>query len=237
MIIFFKCFRRIDRVYLSIQTVRYIFPKIQIECMLQYKNDINEINKNHIEKIRKLNVNIFFDKKKYDFGQSGESSIVNGFYFTEMINKAHNHYKEYDGKVLVLDEDNIFTKKTTINFLINNEFDLAYGTWGSPDTAHLDSCKKKYGIFKEQGGNITPNASFMCFNFKKLNDFFPLPEKKFWVENLLLEELVAKVKDNYNVKLIPTRNFYDYGGDGIFTNDIRVLKRCVHQANIKFEEL
>ena len=34
MIVFYKNYNRLERTYLSIQSVRYLFPEIEIHCLL-----------------------------------------------------------------------------------------------------------------------------------------------------------------------------------------------------------
>jgi hypothetical protein len=51
MIIFYKNFRRLERTYLSIQSVRFLFPKIEIHCLMQYKNSMDEIDDKHIKQL------------------------------------------------------------------------------------------------------------------------------------------------------------------------------------------
>ena len=63
MIVFYKNYNRLERTYLSIQSVRYLFPEIEIHCLLLYKNDINEYKKEHIKQLQECNVILHFDKK------------------------------------------------------------------------------------------------------------------------------------------------------------------------------
>jgi len=220
MIIFYKNFRRLERVYLSIQSVRYLFPTIEIHCLMQYKNSIDEINDNHIKQFQYLNVVLHFEKKIYDFGVNGCGSSLNGYYFTEYINKLQKISSNYE-KVLMLDEDNFFTTGETINFLLHNEYDFAYGTWTEPD-----------------GTKNSVNASIICINSKKLANLFPLPERNEYIEPLLRRELLDKcVKLGYITLKIPTRNFDNYGNDGLFTNDVEVIKKSLKLKNIVYKDL
>ena len=217
MIVFYKNYNRLERTYLSIQSVRYLFPEIEIHCLLLYKNDINEYKKEHIKQLQECNVILHFDKKKYDFGSSGAGSSINGYYFTEMLNKIHSLTKEKT-KVLMMDEDNFFTTGETLKFLINNEFDLAYGEW-------------PHNIY-------SINASILCINCNKLQNIFPLPERQEFIEDFLSKELIDKCKkNNYVLKKIPTRNYIDYGGDGIFTNNITDMINELEKFNIKYKLL
>jgi hypothetical protein len=220
MIIFYKNYRRLERTYLSIQSVRYLFPNIEIHCLIQYKNEINEINEKHIKLLQDLNIVLHFEKKLYDFGANGCGSTVNGYYFTEYINKIQKLSNNYE-KVLILDEDNFFTTGETIHFLLNNEYDFAYGTWIEPD-----------------GTKDSVNASIICINSKKLAELFPLPEQNEYIEPLLRRELLDKcVKLRYSTLTIPTRNYDNYGNDGLFTNDVEVIKHELKLKNIVYKDL
>ena len=220
MIIFYKNYRRLERTYLSIQSVRYLFPHIEIHCLIQYKNEINEINEKHIKLLQDLNIVLHFEKKLYDFGANGCGSTVNGYYFTEYINKIQKLSNNYE-KVLILDEDNFFTTGETIHFLLNNEYDFAYGTWIEPD-----------------GTKDSVNASIICINSKKLAELFPLPEQNEYIEPLLRRELLDKcVKLGYSTLTIPTRNYDNYGNDGLFTNDVEVIKHELKLKNIVYKYL
>lgn len=220
MIIFYKNYRRLERTYLSIQSVRYLFPHIEIHCLIQYKNEINEINEKHIKLLQDLNIVLHFEKKLYDFGANGCGSTVNGYYFTEYINKIQKLSNNYE-KVLILDEDNFFTTGETIHFLLNNEYDFAYGTWIEPD-----------------GTKDSVNASIICINSKKLAELFPLPEQNEYIEPLLRRELLDKcVKLRYSTLTIPTRNYDNYGNDGLFTNDVEVIKHELKLKNIVYKDL
>ena len=107
MIIFYKNYRRTERTLLSIKSVRHLFPNIQIKCLLLYNYSSTEYEDVLLD-FRKLGVEIFFDKKTNNF-DDGPQNVATpaglmGFYFTEGINKIQNIMKEYDGKVLILDE-------------------------------------------------------------------------------------------------------------------------------------
>lgn len=230
MVIFYKNYRRTERVLLSIQSVRYLFPNIDIKCLILFNESASEYEKD-LHRFRKLNVEIFLDKKTHNF-DGGPQNVATepshmGFYFTEGINKIQKHMKEYDGKVLILDEDNFFTTGETINFLLGADFDLAYGTWPAPTPI-----SKRYEIRHGNG----MNASIIAINPKKLNSFFPIIEMQEYIENILGYELYDKcVEANYKIIKIPTRDYGDYHNDGLFTNRIEVIREELQKANIPYE--
>lgn len=215
MIVFFKNFNRTERTLLSIRSVRYLFPDIDIRCLNLFLESEHEYDE-YASSFNDMNVKIFFDKKTYNFETNGFYSMNNGFYFTEGINKIFNLTKNEE-KVLMLDEDSFFTTGETLRFLLENDFDLAYGTWPSP----------------EPNGYEQINASIICLNCFKLKTLFPIPEKQEWVENLLGRELHNKcVELGYKTVKIPTRDYINYGGDGIHTNNIEEIKTEMRKANM-----
>jgi hypothetical protein len=229
MVIFYKNYKRTERTLLCIKSVRHLFPTIQIKCLFLYNYSESEYENDIIE-FKKLNVELFFDKKRNNFDDGapgGTPGGLMGFYFTEGINKIQSLMKDYDGKVLILDEDNFFTTGETINFLLNTDFDLAYGTWPAPFPVSV-----RYKIQHHHG----MNASILAMNPKKLNHIFPLIEMEEYIENILGYELWDKcVQAKYKMVHIPTRNYGNYHGDGVFTNDIEVIKKELKKANIPYE--
>jgi hypothetical protein len=157
MIIFFKNFNRTERTLLSIQSVRYFFPKIDIYCLNLFLDDESEYDR-YKPIFNDLNVKLFFDKKKY-LGDPLDHLENNGLYFTEGINKMYQLSTEFE-KVLMLDEDSFFTSKkckendityiSIINDLINDD-GLTRMEYFS-DYCHLNYSKIKdilYLKFKE----------------------------------------------------------------------------------------
>jgi hypothetical protein len=217
MIVFFKNFRRTDRTLLSIQSVRFLFPNIPIYCLNLFLDNEHEYD-DYLSEFERLNVKVFSDKKKYNFESSAAGSRNNGFYFTEGINKMYELIKN-EKKVLMLDEDSFFTTGETIKFLIENEFDFAYGTWPSP-------MPNKYEQI---------NGSIICVNPSRLTKLFPIIEKQEYIENLLGAELHNKcLESGFKTLLIPTREYINYGGDGKHTNDIEEIKKELLKAKIPF---
>lgn len=227
MIVFYKNYKRTERVLLSIQSVKHLFPQLEIYCLFLYDSDKSEYDE-FIHKFNKLGVKLFFDVKTYNFGNLGaEGSTNNGFYFTEGVNKMQKICFDLDvnDKVLLLDEDHFFTTGKTINYLLNSEFDLAVGRWPAPTS-----------IIYHKRPSFEPNASIICINPITLAEFFPIQAKREYVEILFGFELVEKSLINgKRVIEIPTRNYTDFGGDGIHTNNIDDIKKELVLANIPFE--
>lgn len=228
MIVFYKNYRRTERVLLSIQSVRHLFPEMDIRCLNLYKEDPTEYD-SYLHLFEKFNVTLYSEKKTYDFGSSGADFPVNGFYFTEGINKIQRLVKDLDEKVFILDEDQFFTTGDTIKFLQNTDFDLAYSFYWAPPAV-------KYNRNSGPNGDVQVNGAFLAINPKKLDELFPIVETEEYIEILLGAELYDKcIEKKLNVVTIPTRYQVNYYGDGVHTNDINVIKNTLHRANIPFE--
>lgn len=221
MIVFYKNYKRTDRTLLSIQSVRFLFPDIDIRCLFLYDETPTEYDE-WVDKFEKFNVKLFFDKKTYNFGNSSAAgSSYNGYYFTEGINKIQKLSKEFQ-KVLIIDEDSFFTTGETIKFLLETNFDLAWANWPAPP----NSGNHSIGI----------NGSILSINPNKLNHLFPIKEEEAFIENLLGFELYDKCNElGYDVVKISTRDYDNYFGDGVHTNDIDVIKSELTNANISYE--
>jgi hypothetical protein len=230
MVVFFKNYKRTDRLLLSIQSVRHLYPNIDIRCLFLYDKSADEYIYDfdkEINLLKKLNVKLFFDKKKWNFeNKSGAGSSLNGYYFTEGINKIQALTNDCE-KVLILDEDSFFTSGLTIEFLLKNDFDLACCNWPAPPNM----------ISYSQRPVFEMNGSILAINSKKINHFFPIIEKEEYIEILLGHELFSKVRDMENsvVLEIPTRKYNNYFDDGCHTNDIEVIKNELKKANIPYE--
>ena len=232
MIVFYKNYDydsyqiRSDRTYLSIQSVRYLFPNIDIRCLFLYNESPNEYD-DKISKFKDLGVTIYFSKKTHRIGDgSGRGSEYNGLYFTEGINKIQNICKDIDDKVLILDEDSYFTTGETIRFLQNNKFDFAYAEWPSP-----------YPVIYKEKAKVGINGSILCINPKKLNSFFPIIEQAEYVETLLGHEIYEKCLElNYKVIEIETKIYPNFK-DGIWTNESSVIEKELKENNIPFKKL
>jgi hypothetical protein len=228
MIIFFKNYKRTDRTLLSIQSVRFLFPDIDIRCLNLYDNSADEYLyecERQMEIFKQCNVKLYFDKKKWNFGsESAIGSANNGYYFTEGINKIQALTKN-EKKVLIIDEDTFFTTGETIKFLLNNDFDLACSYWQAPEPI-IYKCRPKFEV----------NGSIICINSKKLNGLFPIIEQAEYIETLLGYELYDKCIDlEFKVIEIATRHGQNFFGDGCWTNDIEKIKEELTKANIPYE--
>jgi hypothetical protein len=221
MIVFFKCYKRFQNTLLCIQSVRHLFPEIDIRCLFLYDEDPFEYYR-LAPSLENLNVKMYHDKKTYNFG-NGKGSDVNGYYFTEGINKMQKLVSS-ENKVLFLDEDQFFTTGATIQFLLDTDFDLAYATWPAPQTP------APYGR-----PSVEINGAIVAVNPQRLNHLFPLPEQKEYIELLLGRELHDKaVAQGFKVVDIPTRKYTDFFGDGVHTNDIETMKQQLNAHNIPF---
>lgn len=230
MIVFYKNYKRTDRTLLSIQSVRHLFPDIDIRCLFLYDESADEYIyefEKEIELLKKLKVKLFFDKKKWNFSdRKAAGSSLNGYYFTEGINKIQSITKDCE-KVLILDEDSFFTNGLTIEFLLKNNFDLACCYWMAPPNM----------VSYTERPMLEMNGSILAINSKKLNPIFPIVEKEEYIEILLGHELFGKVRsmEDSIVLEIPTRYYDNYFGDGVHTNDIEVIKSELQKANIPYE--
>lgn len=230
MIVFFKNYKRTDRTYLSIQSVRHLFPTMDIRCLFLYDESPRDYY-DVVEKFKELNVTLYYDKKKWNFdSDSAAGSANNGYYFTEAINKIQFLTSDIDDKVLIVDEDSFFTTGETIKFLLNTDLDLACSYWPSP-------AKHKPYIYEKHNINGI-NGSILCINPKKLNNLFPIREEKEFIENILAYELVDKCLDsNCKVVEIPTRFYYNYYNDGVHTNSVEDIVTFMHKAGITYKLL
>lgn len=209
MIIIYKNFKRTERVLLSILSCRHLMPNAKIFCLLQYLESEKEYD-NFLHCFRTLDCELIYTRKRY--GRANEPAVrnnLNGLFFSEYINDIQKLFLN-ETKIIVMDEDNYFTKGTTLNWLKDTDFDLAYCHWPAPPP-----------VIYENHSDYPMNASIFGINFKKLSHLFPIPEIKEYIETTLGHELVQKsMTHNYNVKKIPTRDFTYYFGDGQCTNNI-----------------
>lgn len=72
MIVFYRNYKRTERTLLCIQSVRHLFPDIDIRCLLTHDNDASEYN-HTLSYFDKLNVKVYHHKKIYRFGLYGEN--------------------------------------------------------------------------------------------------------------------------------------------------------------------
>lgn len=217
MVVFYKNFNRTERTLLSIGSVRQLFPEIKICCLNLYLNNQSQYD-SYLPTFKELQVEIFFNKKRYNFSPTAIISQYNGLYFTEGINgmfelSKNNGYQ----KVLMLDEDCFFTTGETIRFLLDNKFDFAYGTWPSPNPNDYQQI----------------NGSILALDIVSTSPMFPLPERIQWIENLLGRELYNKCLGlGLTVVKIPTRTYIDFGGDGIHTNNVGQIRQQLKKVGM-----
>ena len=224
MILVYKNYKKNDSVYLSMLSARHFLPDVKIYCILQYDSNKNEYD-DFIKKSKLLkNIKFKFVKKKYHLG-GANFSPVNGFYFPEYVNTVAKLFSRYS-KVVVLDEDNYFTTGETLRWFKNTDFDLACCYWAAPNPHGFYKTRPEFEI----------NASIFAINMKKLNKLFPIPEAEEFCELIFGHEIHDKTKKlGFDIKIIPTRNFGDYCGDGIHTNDSEVIKNHLIEVGIPLE--
>lgn len=201
-----NCNRNIDT-NLTAKSVKYFLPNSEIYLFNIYKYEI-DYNNLDIELYKEI-VDI---KTKYILGH-GFSSENNGLYYTEGFNLIFDYFKDYNDKLLILDENHFFTNGNTLKEIIENVFDIASPSWYGGD-----------------GDIKIYNASIICFNPQKVKNFFPLPEIKMFIEDLLKKYLYSD--ENLNFYLIKNRKFTDYFGDGVYTNKHTEMYDMMKKNNI-----
>lgn len=202
MLFAIKNFNRNEASNLVAISIKHFIPDAEIYLFNLYVDDIN---------LNDIDINLFKKiesfQTKYILGD-GCYSPNNGFYYTEGFNIILDYFKDRDDKLLILDENHFFTNGNTLNELINNNFDVASSIWG------------------EMG----PNASCICLDIQKTKNLFPLPEKKSFIENILQEQLMNK--KNLIYYNITNRQSEWYHNDGVWTNDVNVMKTMLKTCNI-----
>jgi hypothetical protein len=203
----YKNYKRTDRVELSIKSVKHFYPHIDIYCLCLYDESEKEYD-GLIDNLKNMNVNVCFNKNKHKLGPA-HCSPVTGAYYAEYLNYFAEMFSNEE-KLIAMDEDMYFTSGETLRWLETNEYDLSCGVWW--------------------GG---PNAAILGINFKKLNQFFPLPEIVEPIENLLQRELCDKALSiGAIVKQLPTRIYTDYFNDGSYSNDTNQIKQHLIESKI-----
>jgi hypothetical protein len=158
---------------------------------------------------------IFNFKAKYDFG-TGDGSPANGYYFTEGINHAYRCFSDTNEKVVVLDEDHFFTTGAQIIDLEENDYDFAWAYWMAPPP--------------ESTTDIS--GAIISFRPKMVTDVFPLPERMQFIEHLLKQEFLENLPSHLKTYKMKFRNHSNYFGDGVFTNDWKVIDRELRNSGI-----
>lgn len=234
MIVFYKNYKRTDRVLLSIQSVKHLYPEMDIRCLHLYDDGPAEYDA-YTDKFNYLGVQVYLDKKTYNFGNpSAAGSANNGYYFTEGINKIFQLVSNVSEKVFILDEDQFFTTGATLRFLLDSEFDLAYSYWGAPTDEYMQT-DPDYKFTYPTRPTVGINGAFLAIVPTIVSKYFPLPEKYEYIEILLGHELHDRcISDNLRVVNIPTRYNGNYHGDGVHTNDIDVIKTMLTRHKIGY---
>jgi hypothetical protein len=198
-----KNFNRNEASNLVAISVKHFIPDAEIYLFNLYKDVIN---------LDELDINLFEKiesfQTKYILGR-GDNSPNNGYYYTEGFNIIHNYFQNLNDKLLILDENHFFTNGNTLKELLSNDFDVASGLW--------------------QQGNIR-NASCLCINPLKTKHLFPLPEIKEYIE-IILRDYFFKDKTliSYDIK---NRQGEYYHNDGVWTNDVNIMKTMLKTYNI-----
>lgn len=211
MIVAYKNYKRTERLSLSLLSAMHFAPRAEFHCLFLYDESKDELSKD-AKTIRDMGVQVHFAKSKHNVGPASNSES-NGLYFTEYLNYFSKIFQNKK-KVIVLDEDNYFTTGSTLKWMEETEFDLAWARW---------YCPRGWGV----------NASIVGVNFEKIGHVFPLPERVEYIETLLQKELYEKaISAGAVTKEIPTRNNHNYFGDGSWTNDVNEIRRHMLEAKI-----
>lgn len=206
LVIVFKNFKRYDFLSLSIKSAIHFVGSENVFCVDIYPEE--RYSEEGYKKIPLPKEQIFSRKTKYHGGDSS----VNCQFFSEGHNFAYEAFKDYNGKVLSINEDHFFTNGETIKELKNESFDLAWANWVWPD---LNSV----------------NGSFLCFVPYKCSQLFPLPEKPEFVDKFYYNHIINGNKDrNLVLYKVKNREGEDYKGDGIRTNDFGTAINYIKQT-------
>jgi hypothetical protein len=215
-----KNFKRTKDCVLTIKSIRH-FCDNEIHILHLFNESIDEYKTSELsynEELMSMGVIQFFGKTKYNCGP-GCLSPVNGLYYSEGLNYCSEIFKGQNKKVIFLDENHFFTTGETIKFLLDNDYDFAYGTWGDPTLSGEDE-------------NTLPNCSLLGFNFFNLKHLFPIQEVIMFCEPLISQEILAKITDKSRIYKIPTRIRDNYCGDGFWTNDYDQMYDALQKSGI-----
>lgn len=203
-----KNFKRTRDCILTIKSIRH-FCDNEIHVLNLFNQSIDEYKNSrelvYNKKLIEMGVVEHFWKTKYECGP-GANSPANGLYYSEGINYCFEMFKDQNKKVIFLDENHFFTTGETIKFLLNNDYDFAYGTWGNPTIGSNED-------------DLMPNCSLLGVNFFNLRYLFPVKELIMFCEPLISSEVLTKISDTSRIIKIPTRASLNYFGDGFHTND------------------
>jgi len=222
-----KNFKRTKDCILTIKSIRH-FCNNEINVLHLFNESIDEYKVSSElslnEEIMDMGVIQHFGKTKYNnitlqISVPGNPGPANGLYYSEALNYCFAMFKQQNKKVILLDENHFFTSGETIKFLLNNDYDFAYGTWGNP--FHYD-----------RDENIMPNCSLLGINFFNLKHLFPIQERFMFCEPLINQEILTKITDKSRIFKIPTRVHHNYCGDGFHTNDYDQMYDALQKSGI-----
>ena len=198
MKIVYKNFNRYECLKYSIHSAKLFFKEQDIYCVDFYSGD--SYNEENYKKIPLDKSKIFTQKTKYDKYVHEWNSQV----FSEGHNKIYELFKNYDGKILSVNEDQFFTTGKTIEDLKENSFDLAWANWYWPS-------------------ENTVNASVICFKPTTCSSLFPFPENREYVDALYYRHIIAS-QPHHGLSLYKMRYRVgnDYKGDGIRVGGVGV---------------
>jgi len=222
-----KNFKRTKDCILTIKSIRH-FCNNEINVLHLFNESIDEYKVSSElslnEEIMDMGVIQHFGKTKYNnitlqISVPGNPGPANGLYYSEALNYCFAMFKQQNKKVILLDENHFFTSGETIKFLLNNDYDFAYGTWGNP--FHYD-----------RDENDMPNCSLLGINFFNLKHLFPIQERFMFCEPLINQEILTKITDKSRIFKIPTRVHHNYCGDGFYTNDYDQMYDALQKSGI-----
>lgn len=204
MIYVFRNFLRNTMLNLSIKSVKHFYPDADIYVICFYKN-----SKEEYDSQEPLDVDpskVFYHQTKYKDGK--HSGGTNSAIWAEGYNVTYEHFKDYNGKVLMLAEDNFFTTGQTLKELHAEDYVLGYAKYGR-----------------------SANASMICLEMQEVHEAFPLPEVTVYdIETVILFYLTEKV--NKKIYYVSTRDLENYMGDGVFTESVDVARQALQKAGI-----
>ena len=218
-----KNFKRTKDCILTIKSIRH-FCDNEISVLHLFNESIDEYKVSSElslnEELMDMGVIQHFGKTKYVFPPGpGDSGPAKGLYYSEALNYCSEIFKGLNKKIIILDENHFFTSGETIKFLLNNDYDFAYGTWGNPYL--LDDRNEKM-----------PNCSLLGINFLNLKHLFPIQEQFMFCEPLINQEILTKITDKSRIFKIPTRVLNNYCGDGFYTNDYDQMYDALQKSGI-----
>ena len=218
-----KNFKRTKDCILTIKSIRH-FCDNEISVLHLFNESIDEYKVSSElslnEELMDMGVIQHFGKTKYVFPPGpGDSGPAKGLYYSEALNYCSEIFKGLNKKIIILDENHFFTSGETIKFLLNNDYDFAYGTWGNPYL--LDDRNEKM-----------PTCSLLGINFLNLKHLFPIQEQFMFCEPLINQEILTKITDKSRIFKIPTRVHNNYCGDGFHTNDYDQIYDALQKSGI-----